>query len=82
MYSGSSTNYIKGFVLTVYPQDWHDALHSLLTCMDTACCAGGISQATAIPKSGIPSKLITINGTSPASQFLGIPEDLELMGAF
>jgi len=63
-------------------QDWHDALHSLLTCMDTACCAGGISQATAIPKSGIPSKLITINGTSPASQFLGIPEDLELMGAF
>merc|ERR1711892_634857 len=64
-------------------QDWHDSLHSLLTCMDTKCCAGAIAQSPGIPKSGKKSlvKLDMFNGTTP-SLFEGSMDDLQNLGAF
>jgi len=63
-------------------QDWHDSLHSLLTCMDTACCGGSVAQSPGIPKSVKSlAKLITFNGTEPG-QFVGPMGDLQQLGAF
>jgi len=62
-------------------QDWHDSLHSLLSCMDTACCNGDIAKTTGIPKSGV-KRLVTFNGTLSPGQFVGPIRDLEQLGAF
>merc|ERR1712013_106913 len=66
-------------------QDWHDSLHSLLTCMDTKCCDGSVSKATGIPKSGKSTRtsleIMDGKGTGTSS-FEGNTNELNKMRVF
>jgi len=66
-------------------QDWHDSLHSLLTCMDAKCCDGSVSKTTGIPKSGKSSiaKLEIMYGKgTETSTYEGNTNELNKINAF
>jgi len=62
-------------------QDWHENLHSLLTCIDTKCCGGSVSSVSGIPKSSVKTSFEYFNGTQ-MGQFEGTPQQLEDLNAF
>jgi hypothetical protein len=46
-------------------QDWHNELHSLLTCIDNGCCEGSIGKTVGIPKSFKQPDLVKMGAGNP-----------------
>lgn len=46
-------------------QDWHNELHSLLTCIDNGCCEGSIGKTVGIPKSFKQPDLVKMGEGNP-----------------